>query len=224
MFGNRSNKWCSYWRRDPLVINTLYNIHNYLSDHTLISVSCMSVVRLPQKQRVANMKLGMFETSQRTKPHPMEHAGPHVLSGVQRCNENTYMCDILHYTCMFVLRPCHCKSSSLPSTDAAQEAAHAGGAAPGADKRAAEEAEGVFRRKKVRLPAGHVWDEQTGTAVLVPSRAGSSTSAAPLQLASSAAILEGEELRAWLMQHPYSIFSLRCGAPFLAVRFPGFPR
>ena len=71
-----------------------------------------------------------------------------------------------------------------------------------ADKRAAEEAEGVFRRKKGRLPAGHVWDEQTGTAVLVPSRAGSSSSAAPLQLASSAATLEGDELRAWLVQHP----------------------
>ena len=33
-------------------------------------------------------------------------------------------------------------------------------------KRAAEEAAGVFRRRRGgRLAAGHVWDEQTGTAV-----------------------------------------------------------
>ena len=34
------------------------------------------------------------------------------------------------------------------------------------NKRAADEAQGVFRRKRGRLPAGHVWDEEAGAAVL----------------------------------------------------------
>lgn len=38
-----------------------------------------------------------------------------------------------------------------------------------ADKRAVDEAHGVFRRKRGRIAAGHVWDEQTGAAVLNPS-------------------------------------------------------
>ena len=51
------------------------------------------------------------------------------------------------------------------------------------DKRAADEAAGVFRRKRGRIAAGHVWDEHSGTAVLDASRAGPSSEAGPSQLA-----------------------------------------
>ena len=70
-----------------------------------------------------------------------------------------------------------------------------------ADKRAADEAQGIFRRKRGRIAAGHVWDEQTGAAVLNPSAA-SSSRAGPSQPAANAVALEGDELRAWLAQHP----------------------
>jgi hypothetical protein len=71
-----------------------------------------------------------------------------------------------------------------------------------AEKRAADEATGVFRRKRGRLAAGHVWNEQTGTATLHPAAPRSSDNAGASQLTASAAGLVGDELRAWLSQHP----------------------
>jgi hypothetical protein len=58
-------------------------------------------------------------------------------------------------------------------------------------------------RKTVCPLATRVWDEHTsGTVVLDASRAGSSSDVAPPHLESSVVTLDGDELHAWLVQHP----------------------